>query len=132
MDLSPSTFVKIDGTRVSVAAHGTAEAKLALKELKLKKKELGVQKRVIASRQKEVRASYTDEVRTRGSMMRGGGGFGRVVRAFQTLSRDSKRADLASELAPLERARQDVETMIHAIDTLIIKVEAELLRAGAA
>ena len=72
MDLSPSTFVKIDGTRVSVAAHGTAEAKLALKELKLKKKELGVQKRVIASRQKEVRASYTDEVRTRGSMMRGG------------------------------------------------------------
>jgi hypothetical protein len=132
MDLSPSTFVKIEGTQISVEAHGAAEAKLALKELKLNKKELGIQKRVIASRQKEVRSSYTDEVRTRGSMMRGGGGFGRLVRAFQTVSRDSKRAGLANELAPLERAKQDIEAMIHAIDTLIIKVEAELLRASEA
>jgi len=132
MDLSPSTFVKIDGTRISVSAHGAAEAKLALKELKLKKKELGVQKRILVSRQKEIRASYTEEVRTRGSMVRGGGGFGRFIRAVQTISRDSKRAGLAGELAPLERARQDVEAMIHAIDTLIIKVEAELLRANEA
>jgi hypothetical protein len=132
MDLSPTTFVKIEGTRISVAAQGAGEAKLALKELKLKKKELGMQRRLLASRQKEVRASYTDEVRTRGSMVRGGGGFGRFIRAVQTISRDSKRAGLANELAPLERAKQDVEAMIHAVDTLILKVEAELLRAGEA
>lgn len=130
MDLSPTTFVKIEGARISVSVQGAGEAKLALKELKLKKKEFGIQRRLLASRQKEVRASYTDEVRTRGSMVRGGGGLGRFIRAVQTISRDSKRAGLANELAPLERAKQDVEAMIHAVDILILKVEAELLRAN--
>lgn len=128
MELTPSNFVTIEGTRVSVNATGLAEGKLALKELKLKKKEFGIQKKLIVARQQEIRASYTDEVRTRGSMVRGGGGIGKFFRAVQTISRDSKRSGLAADLAPLERAKQEVETMIHTIDRVILQVEAQLLR----
>jgi hypothetical protein len=128
MDLPPSTFVKIEGTLVSVNATSLAEAKLALKELKIKKREFGIQKRVIAGRLKEIRATYTQEVRTRGSMVRGGGGVGKFFRAIQTFSRDGKRSQLASDLAPLAQAKQGVEAMIHAIDSLILQVEARLLK----
>jgi hypothetical protein len=131
MEITPSNFVTIEGTRVSVNATGLAEAKLALKELKLKKKEFGIQKKLIMTRQKEIRASYTDEVRTRGSMVRGGGGVGKFFRAIQTFSRDNKRAGLAADLAPLEKAKQEVEAMIHTLDHVILQVEAQLLRSEA-
>lgn len=131
MDLTASKFVTIDieNARVSVNANGLAEAKLALKELKLKKKEFGIQKKIIIARQKEIRAAYTNEVRTRGSMVRGSGGVGKFFRAIQTISRDSKRSKLASDLAPLEKAKQDVEIIIHTIESVILKVEAQLLSA---
>ena len=128
MEITPSNFVKIEGTRVSVNANGLAEAKLALKELKLKKKEFGIQKKVILASQKEIRAAYTEEVRTRGSMVRGGGGVGKFFRAIQTISRDSKRSSLATDLAPLEKAKQEIEAMIHAIEHLILQIEAKILR----
>ena len=105
-----------------------AEAKVAMKELKLKKKEFGVRKREIVTLQREIRAAYTHGVRNRGSMLRGGGGFGRVVRVFQTASRDSKRAGLANDLAPLEREKLRIETMIGAIDSLALKLEAYILQ----
>lgn len=128
MEITPSNFVKIEGTRVSVNANGLAEAKLALKELKLKKKEFGIQKKVILTRQKEIRAAYTDEVRTRGSMVRGGGGVGKFFRAIQTISRDSKRSSLAADLAPLEKAKQEIEAMIHTIEHVILQVESQILK----
>ena len=121
-------FVKIEGTRVSVNANGLAEAKLALKELKLKKKEFGIQKKIIIARQKEIRAAYTDEVRTRGSMIRGGGGIGKFFRAIQTISRDSKRSNLAADLAPLEKAKQEVEATIYAIEHVILQIESQILK----
>jgi hypothetical protein len=130
MSLTPTTFVKIEGDAVQCIVNNLAEAKIALKELKLKKKEFGIMKREIMTSQKEIRAAYTHEVRSRGSMMRGGGGFGRFVRAIQTISRDSKRSQLAKNLMPLEREKQRIEGMIEAIDSLIVQLEAHLLGLG--
>ena len=120
--------MNIEGVGVSVNATSLPEAKLALKELRLKKKEFGIQKKLILARQQEIRASYTEEVRTRGSIVRGGGGIGKFLRLVQTISRDSKRSRLAVDLAPLEREKQEVENMIHTIDRVILQVEAQLLR----
>jgi hypothetical protein len=92
VDLTPTTYVQIEGDTVRYNVNNLAEAKIALKELKLKQKEFGLLKREIAVHQKEIRAAYTHEVRKRGSLIRGGGGLGRFVRAMQTASRDSKWA----------------------------------------
>jgi len=128
MELIPTTFVQIVGSTVTVSANSVAEAKLALKELKLKKKEYGLLKRSVNEREKGIRATYTEEVRTQGSMMRGGGGFGRFVRGIQAVSRDGKRSQLANALAPLEAEKQDIEAMLGAIDSAILQVEAHLLK----
>lgn len=130
MNLTPTAFVQIEGDTVRYNVSSLAEAKIALKELKLKKKEFGLLKREISARQKEIRTAYTHEVRSRGSVMRGGGGFGKFVRAVQTISRDSKRADLANDLAPLEREKMRIEGMVGAIDSLIIRLEAHMLSLG--
>lgn len=128
LNLLPATFVQIDGDTVRYNVNNLAEAKIALKELKLKKKEFGVIKRDIAARQKAIRASYTHEVRNRGSMVRGGGGLGKFIRHFQTASRDSRRSQLANELAPFEIEKQKIEGMIGAIESLIVQLEVHILR----
>lgn len=127
MELATSSFVKIEGGTIEVKANCVAEAKLALKEMKLKKKEFGLMKRSVSDRQKEIRAAYTQEVRNRGSMMRGAGGLGKFVRTIQTISRDSKGAQLAATLAPLEEEKQRIGALMRAIDSAILQVEVHVL-----
>ena len=131
MDFPPSRFVKIENNTISVNASSRAEGKLALMELRLKKKELGVQKRLLSAEQKLIRAGYTEEVRTRGSMLRGAGAIGRIFRVFQSNSRDNRRVKLASDLAPLERQKQDVEKWILLVERVILQVESQMLSFSA-
>ena len=127
MELTAKSYVEIIGSTVHIKASSPAEAKIALKELKLKKKEYALLKRELNLEQKEIRAVYTDEVRTRGSMLRGGGGFGKFARLIQTASRDGKRHQLAAALAPLEQEKQSIESIISAIDSVSIQVETYIL-----
>jgi hypothetical protein len=121
-----TTYVKIHGTRIKIEAKTLPEAKLAVKELRFLKKEYGLKKREINEIQKAIRAKYTDEIRRRGSMFRGGGGIGRFVRDIQSAKRDSRREQLARSLAPYEKQKLEVESMIMAIDSLIIQAEAKI------
>lgn len=127
MEFSATRFVSIQGSTVRVSANSVAEARSAVKELRLKKKEYRLLKRSIAQAMKAIRAAYTREVRTRGSMARGGGTLGMVVRAFQTVSRDGQRSQLAAELAPREEQMSQAEEMIQTLDSAIMQVEAQLL-----
>ena len=120
-------LVEIVGTNVRVNTSTLAEAKLAIKELKLRKKEYSLEKRSVNEQMKAIRAQYTQEVRSRGSKMRGSGGLGRFVRGIQTISRDNRRAKLASDLAPYEAKKQNIESMMMAIDSTILKVEAAII-----
>jgi hypothetical protein len=120
-------FVRIEGLDVEANYRTRDEAKLALKELKLLKREYGVRKRTINEEQKAIRASYTDEVRSRGSMMRGRGTFANIFRTVQTVHRDSRRAELAQALAPLEAKKQKIENLIRSIDSVILQVEVDLI-----
>jgi hypothetical protein len=124
-----TTYVKIHGSRISVNAKTLPEAKVALKELRMVKKEYSLKKREINEIQKAIRAKYTDDIRRRGSMFRGGGGIGRFVRDVQSAGRDAHRERLAKALAPYEKQKQEVESAIMAIDSLIIQAEANIARA---
>jgi len=123
------SFVEIstDGT-IRIRADSVAEAKIAIKELKLKKKELGITKREITNQQQQIRASYTEDTRKQGSKFRGGGGIGKFVRSVQTASRDAARANLANQLAPLDKQKNQIDSILNAIDRAILQVEAYILK----
>jgi hypothetical protein len=55
MQLSPTRFMRIEGTEVLVQVNTSEEAKLAMKELAHKKKELAHIKRTLLRQQKSVR-----------------------------------------------------------------------------
>lgn len=55
MQLSPTRFMRIEGTEVLVQVNSSEEAKLAMKELAHKKKELAHIKRMLLRQQKSVR-----------------------------------------------------------------------------
>ena len=123
-----SSFVTMtDDGELRVSARSVAEAKIAIKELKLKKKEYALMKREISQQQKQIRAEYTDQVRQRGSKLRGGGSIGHLVRTVQTINRDADRRTLAQELAPLEQQKNVIESMVNTIDQTILQVERFIL-----
>ncbi|MDA7662966.1 hypothetical protein N8550_03080 [Pirellulaceae bacterium] len=122
-------FVKVTSRgEISVYASTAADAKLAVKELRLFKKSFTLEKRQVAARKKSIRAQYTHDTRQRGSKFRGGGAFGRFVRAVQTTVGDSARSQLASALQPLEMESQRIADAITQIDFLIAQVEVQALR----
>lgn len=118
-----SALVKIEGDQIFYSVANPAQAKLAIKELKLLKRGFALRKKELVAEMQLVRFSYSQEVRSRGSMMRGGGGLGRFVRAIQSVSRDSKRAALANALHPLEVQKGEADGMMLAIDQLVVKLE---------
>lgn len=117
------SLVQIAGDRLSCNVESVEQAKLAIKELKILKRGYVIKKKLLSDQIKAQRFEYSQEVKRRGSMMRGGGGIGRFVRSIQSISRDSKRAKLASALDPLENAKQEIESIIAAIDVAALKLE---------
>ncbi len=79
-----TVYVQIHDSHIEVNPNTPQEAQLAPRELRLVKKEYSLAKRQINEMQQAIRAEYTDEVRRRGSMMRGGGGLGKFVRTLQS------------------------------------------------
>lgn len=125
--LPGSNFIHLNGTVLTVYANTIQEKKLAIKELKLKKKELGLQKRTATDQQKVIRATYTQKMRTRRSMGRGGGQLGQAIRNIEHGWHDRQRANLARDLAPLEEQKQHIESMILALDNLVLQLEQQIL-----
>jgi hypothetical protein len=105
-----------------------AQAKSALQEIRLKKREILLEKKESMELQRQVRASYTDYVRKRGSQFRGGGQIGRFIRTLGTLSRDQQRRALANELAPYERSRREIEARILMCDNAIHEIQIMILK----
>lgn len=122
-------FVTVNSLgNISVHASTAADTKLAIKELRLLRKSFSLEKRQVTAQHKAVRAQHTHDIRQRGSIFRGGGGFGRFIRSMQTASRDSARTHLARALRPLETEQQRIEHAITQIDSLIAQVETQALR----
>jgi hypothetical protein len=114
---------EIYGNEIRVNVSTLDEARLAIKQLKQKKKEFSLEKRTVAAEQKAIRAKYSAEVQSRGGLVQGGGDFGRFVRLLQSDARERRRSRLASDLAPYEERKQQIEAIIAAIDSAILQTE---------
>ena len=124
-------YIRLVGDNLSCSAKTSDEMKLALKELKLKKKEWVLLKRTLTDKQRDIRAGYTQNNRSRGPMLTGGGGTGKFIRAVQRTSRSSARNRLADDLAPLAKQKQAAEATIRAFDKLVLQIEQKIFSNGA-
>lgn len=109
--------------RVSITVKSAAEAQIALKELRMHKKDIQLQKKEISGELRRIRTAHTDVNLRRGSKMPGGGWIGRMIRIFQTASRDNHRYDLATKTAPLEGKKQYLEAALISIDKATLLLE---------
>lgn len=113
---------------ITVETNTVTEAKLAIKQLKLKKKEWAIAKKEVATEMAQLRAARQLELARQGSMMRGGGKIGKVVREVEHASRDAARRRYANALAPLEQRKALIERQMLKIDNVIALIEARLLQ----
>ncbi len=104
------------------------EAKLVLKSLRLLKKEINLALKETNASLREVRHEYTTQVRQRGSMVRGGGKFGQIIRIVQTVSRDMQRSQLAANIQPLHQQQEYLRGLIASIERHMIRIESAMLR----
>lgn len=105
-----------------------ARLEQTLSELKLAKKRGNLAKKEVAETMRRIRAEYTEYTRQRGSKVQGGGSVGRVIRMFQTASRDTQRRNLADALAPFAQHKRELETSLLDIEERILEVESLLER----
>lgn len=113
-----------------IVAHGTtpAEIKIAIKELRLPKKEDQAKKRDLAAEAKAIRAEYRSRVAHRTPMVRGGGMFGRIVRAGVAGKRASERGAVDDAVKPIETEIAKLDRNMLTIDRVIAQCESALLR----
>jgi len=112
----------------SIRVTSVLEARQAIKELRLKKKEYQLAKRAVAAELAEVRAQRRLEVGRQGSMTRGGGEFGKIIRAFERSSRDRARAKYANVVAAYEQEKARIDRNIQEIDLAITQLENYILQ----
>ena len=124
------TFVKFDGTNLSITHDGYSDANLALKELRVLKKKASVKKREITAQYKEIRDEYNQSVGNRSSMalLTGTGKLGMYVRAGVRAKRAGERAQMADIKRNKENAVAPWDAILDIFDRAIIKVESAKIK----
>lgn len=125
---SPSGLVTyVSNGEIRWSVRSVDDARRAVSDLKFRKRELAVAKRVVADQAQVVQADYTDQVRRRAPMMRGGGNAGRIVRGMQQAGHSGARRQLADLKRPLEAERRDLESQLTTIDEVLLKLESYIM-----
>jgi hypothetical protein len=124
------TFVKFNGTNLSITHDGYSDANLALKELRVLKKKAAVKKREITAQYKEIRDEYNQDVGNRDSLAWtvGTGKFGTAVRAGVRAHRAGERAQMANIKQQKETAVAPWDAILDIFDRAIIKVESAKIK----
>lgn len=125
---SPATDDEVENLRrttweIIEAVRTAGEAADVAKRLRLVRKDWQLAARGISHTMRATRALHTDAMRRQAPAVRGFGWAGRIVRASQADKRHSMRVALANELAPLERDRIKIQSMILVLDEAIIAAE---------
>jgi hypothetical protein len=123
-----TTVARFNGSQVEFSVSTKADAKLAIRELRLKKKEFQMQKRDLRAQQKALRANYTHVTRTRMPLVRGRGFFSSFIRLGQANMRSAARAELATDIMPIESEIARIDRRIAGLDSLVMKLEAFILQ----
>lgn len=127
---SASGFILTDGADgLAIHVTGKAEAKAALKDLRLRNRSLTAERRVVRMESAEIKRQYRGAGRSRSMIGRGGGSFGKTVRAFEGLGRqiDASRRNKATDA--VEGRINEYDRMIGAIDSIILQLEQQMLAA---
>ena len=124
------TFVKFNGTNLTITHDGYSDAKLAIKELQVLKKKASVKKREITAQYKEIRDEYNQSVGNRSSMAwtTGTGKFGTALRAGVRAGRAAERAQMANIKQAKENAVAPWDAILDIFDRAIIKVESAKIK----
>jgi len=119
-----------DDGRIDISVDSVPGAKLAIKHLRLKKREYAAEKKEVQAEITEIRSGRRTQVAKQGSIVRGGGKFGQVVRTGQRAGRDRDRVQYTNQLQPYEQAKATIDHKVLQIDLAITKLEKYILDQG--
>lgn len=124
------TFVKFNGTKLSVTHDNYFDASLALKELRVLKKKATVKKREITAEYKEIRDEYNQSVGNRSSLalLTGTGKFGTFARAGVRAARANARGRMADIKQKKEDAVAPWDSILDSLERAIIIVESAKIK----
>lgn len=127
MELSPTRYVKIDGTQVTATVNSAAEAKHAIKEARQKKREVAHIKRGLMHNKR-----VAERQAGRGKKKRVGrpGILAKVRDAFTTvasLTGAYGRASAIMDLPRIEKECAEADEILHNLDAVLIQLQGKLL-----
>ena len=130
MQLSPTRFMKIEGTEVLVTVTSSAEAKAAMKELSHKKKELAHLKRSLLRQQRSMRRRRERAERPRSALWNVFDpkkklvlAVSAVVAVFVPPKPVRAAGDIAADLSRIDE-------IVHNIDSCRLQIQGKLISLG--
>jgi hypothetical protein len=127
MQLSPTRYVKIEGTEVTVAVTSADEAKAAIKELKHKKKELNWLKKTLSKQIQAVEASKKKLGRRKPRSQTWLARVASVVEDLRSGPELIRASVAAGDLAAMRRECKKIDDIVHNLDSAVLQVEGRLL-----
>jgi hypothetical protein len=101
----------------------------AKKEIRLFKRMIVADRKDIHDTIQQLRRDFRNERANYMPRMIGGGKWGRIIRAAQTISRHNDRQEHVTDIATYEMARDQYDNIIETLDKLRNTVEGKLLTA---
>lgn len=131
MELAATKFVKIDGTKVTVAVNSAEEARVAIKEIKHKKREVAHLRRVLARKRKIAQARALRAARARPRARKRPGWLSWVGSGLMALLArplvQAARAKPVLDLPTIERDCVALEELGHSLDACMLQLEGRLI-----
>jgi hypothetical protein len=130
MQLSPTRFMRIEGTEVLVQVNSSEEAKLAMKELNHKKKELAHIKRDLLRQQKSTRRRRERAERPRSWVWNVFDPKKKLVRAVSAVVGVFVPPKPAREPSDIADDLRRIDEIVHNIESCRLQIQGKLISLG--
>ncbi|MFM9848477.1 MAG: hypothetical protein ACKVP3_15105 [Hyphomicrobiaceae bacterium] len=130
MQLSPTRFMKIEGTEVLVTVNSSDEAKLAMKELNHKKKELAHIKRSLLRQQRSMRRRSARAERPRSALWNIFDPNKKLVRAVSAVVGVFVPPKPMRDAGDIARDLTQIDEIAHNIDSCRLQIQGKLISLG--
>ncbi len=130
MQLSPTRFMRIEGTEVLVQVNSSEEARLAIKELAHKKKELAHIKRDLLRQQKSVRRRRERAERPRSWVWNVFDPKKRLVRAVSAAVGAFAPSKPARDPSGIAEELRQIDEIVHNIESCRLQIQGKLITVG--
>jgi hypothetical protein len=127
MQLSPTRFMKIEGTEVLVTVTSSEEAKLAMKELNHKKKELAHIKRSLLRQQRSMRRRSARAERPRSTLWNIFDPDKTLVRAVSAMVGVFVPPKPARDARDIARDLSEIDEIVHNIESCRLQIQGKLI-----